>query len=263
MQAPDCGRDLPLAAPSRGENGKAGDATTPGTLVANVEQQAYFADVATKVVLPMFKAARQAVRAGLLVARSRRHPAQPGRQPRAGWCPASTGRPRSPPSATPTTTSRALLAALEELGLAGTTDVILTADHGFSTISKESATSSRRRRPTRTCRRAAAAGLRGASTSRTPSACTLLRSRREEAPLGSRPAAEQARQRADRRRSGRAGGRRRGQRRLGPHLPAERRQGARRPDRRGAPRSRTTSAACSSTTRSAASPARCRSRRST
>ena len=48
--------DLPLATPSRGDNGKTGDAKTPGTLVPNTAQQAYFADVATKVVLPMFKA---------------------------------------------------------------------------------------------------------------------------------------------------------------------------------------------------------------
>ena len=48
--------NLPLVAPSRGDNAKAGDAKTPGTLVANIAQQAYFADVATKVVLPMFKA---------------------------------------------------------------------------------------------------------------------------------------------------------------------------------------------------------------
>ena len=47
---------LPLATPSRGDNGKAGDARTPGTLVPNAAQQAYFADVATKVLLPMFKA---------------------------------------------------------------------------------------------------------------------------------------------------------------------------------------------------------------
>src|SRR5713226_8286409 len=46
---------LPLTAPSRGDNGKAGDAKTPGTLVPNIVQQAYFADVASKVVLPMFK----------------------------------------------------------------------------------------------------------------------------------------------------------------------------------------------------------------
>ena len=40
---------LPLTAPSRGDNGKT------VTNVANVAQQAYFADVTTKVVLPMFK----------------------------------------------------------------------------------------------------------------------------------------------------------------------------------------------------------------
>ena len=45
---------LPLATPPRGDNSKAGDAKTPGTTVANIAQQAYFADVATKVVLPMF-----------------------------------------------------------------------------------------------------------------------------------------------------------------------------------------------------------------
>src|SRR5437588_4132119 len=46
---------LPLTAPSRGDNGKSGDAKTPGTLVPNTTQQAYFANVASQVVLPMFK----------------------------------------------------------------------------------------------------------------------------------------------------------------------------------------------------------------
>ena len=46
---------LSPAAPSRGENGRAGDAKNPGTTVANVGQQDYFADIATKVVLPLFK----------------------------------------------------------------------------------------------------------------------------------------------------------------------------------------------------------------
>jgi hypothetical protein len=47
---------LPIEAPGRGDNGKGGNFKTPGTTVANVDQQTYFADVATKVVLPMFKA---------------------------------------------------------------------------------------------------------------------------------------------------------------------------------------------------------------
>src|SRR3954466_7216416 len=46
---------LPLVTTPRGENSKAGDAKTPGTTSANVPQQAYMADVAAKVVLPMFK----------------------------------------------------------------------------------------------------------------------------------------------------------------------------------------------------------------
>ncbi len=55
MQAALTKANLPLATPPRGDNGKAGDAKTPGTTVPNIAQQAYFADVATKVVLPMFK----------------------------------------------------------------------------------------------------------------------------------------------------------------------------------------------------------------
>src|SRR5215510_11014239 len=47
---------LPLTTPSRGDNGKVGDAKTPGTTVPNTAQQAYFADVASKVVLPIMKA---------------------------------------------------------------------------------------------------------------------------------------------------------------------------------------------------------------
>src|ERR1700704_1993609 len=39
---------LPLATPGRGENGRGGDFKTPGTTIANVVQQNYFADVAAK-----------------------------------------------------------------------------------------------------------------------------------------------------------------------------------------------------------------------
>src|SRR5712672_4771836 len=56
MQSALTKANLPLATPSRGDNGKSGDAKTPGTVVPNTEQQAYFADVASKIVLPMFKA---------------------------------------------------------------------------------------------------------------------------------------------------------------------------------------------------------------
>jgi len=46
---------LDVQAPTRGENGKAGDFQTPGTLVANTIQQTYFVNATTKVVLPLFK----------------------------------------------------------------------------------------------------------------------------------------------------------------------------------------------------------------
>src|SRR6202000_741561 len=45
----------PLTAPSRGENGQAGNSKAAGTTVANVVQQGYFADAAAKAVLAMFK----------------------------------------------------------------------------------------------------------------------------------------------------------------------------------------------------------------
>src|SRR5262249_1486269 len=53
MQAAMQAAGLPLTAPTRGDNGKVGSFNTPGTLAANGTQQAYFADVTTKVVLPL------------------------------------------------------------------------------------------------------------------------------------------------------------------------------------------------------------------
>ncbi|MDO9712927.1 nucleotide pyrophosphatase/phosphodiesterase family protein [Paracraurococcus lichenis] len=131
---------LPLVAPSRGENGKAGNAITPGTLVANIEQQAYFVQVATKVVLPLFK---ERGKPFLLVFWSRDPDAV---QHNHGD---SLGR-LVPGINGPTTLAgirnaddnlAALRRTLTELGLAGTTNILIAADHGFSTISKESATS--------------------------------------------------------------------------------------------------------------------------
>ena len=58
------------------------------------------------------------------------------------WCPGSTAPLRWRRSVTPTTISAQIRAALRDLGLLDTTDIIVAADHGFSTISKESRTSS-------------------------------------------------------------------------------------------------------------------------
>jgi Type I phosphodiesterase / nucleotide pyrophosphatase len=135
---------LPLVAPSRkdtpGDNANAGDFAKPGTLVANVVQQKYFADVAAKAVLPMFKARNKPF---VLVFWSRD---PDGTQHNQGdshlkLTPGING-PTSLASIKNADDNLAQLRkALDDLGLAATTDIVIAADHGFSTISKESKTS--------------------------------------------------------------------------------------------------------------------------
>ena len=132
--------NLPLAAPSRGDNAKAGDARTPGTTGANTSQQAYFADVATKVVLPMFKARNKPF---VLVFWSRD---PDGSQHNQGdslntVTPGINGPTSLAGIRNADDNLAQLRKALDDLGLAATTNIIITADHGFSTISKESKTS--------------------------------------------------------------------------------------------------------------------------
>jgi hypothetical protein len=131
---------LPDQAPTRGNNGQAGTNTTPGTTVANVDQQNYFAAVAADAVLPLFKSRGKPF---MLVFWSRD---PDGTQHNQGD---SLGRlipgingPTSMASVKNADDDLAkLLAALQAQGLDRDTDVIITSDHGFSTISKESATS--------------------------------------------------------------------------------------------------------------------------
>jgi len=135
---------LPLVAPSRkdtpGDNANAGTFEKPGTLVANLVQQKYFADVATKVVLPMFKVRNKPF---VLVLWSRD---PDGTQHNQGdshlkVTPGING-PTSLASIKNADDNLAQVRnALDELGLAATTDIVIAADHGFSTISKESRTS--------------------------------------------------------------------------------------------------------------------------
>jgi arylsulfatase A-like enzyme len=131
---------LPLATPGRGDNGKAGDAKTPGTTVANIEQQTYFADVATKVVLPMLKARNKPF---VMVYWSRD---PDGAQHNQGdsllkLVPGINGPTSHAAIRNADDNLKRLRDTLTELGLADTTNVIIAADHGFSTVSKESATS--------------------------------------------------------------------------------------------------------------------------
>jgi arylsulfatase A-like enzyme len=132
--------ELPLQTPGRGDNGRAGTSTTPGTLVANVEQQAYFSDIATKVVLPLFKARGKPF---VMVFWSRD---PDGSQHNQGdsllhLVPGINGPTSLASIRNADANLGQLMAALRDQGLADDTDVILTADHGFSTISKESASS--------------------------------------------------------------------------------------------------------------------------
>jgi Type I phosphodiesterase / nucleotide pyrophosphatase len=140
MKAAVANAGLPLATPSRGDNGKIGDANTPGTQVPNTAQQAYFVDVAAKVVLPLFKARNKPF---VLVFWSRD---PDGSQHNQGDS-LNTVEPgiNGPTSLAGIKNADNNLAqlrkALDELGLAADTNILIASDHGFSTISKESRTS--------------------------------------------------------------------------------------------------------------------------
>jgi arylsulfatase A-like enzyme len=131
---------LPIATPARGANGTPGNATTPGTKSANVVQQDYFAAVATRAVLPLFA---ERGKPFLLVFWSRD---PDGTQHNQGDSflalkPGINGQAALAAIRNADDDLGRLRAALAELGLAETTDIVVTADHGFATISKESATS--------------------------------------------------------------------------------------------------------------------------
>ena len=132
---------LPVVAPTRGANGNPGNVNKPGTLSANVVQQDYFASVTTRVVLPMF---RERNKPFLLVFWSRD---PDGTQHNQGdslntLTPGINGPTSLAAIRNADDNLARIRSALLELGLLDTTDIIVTSDHGFSTISKESRTSS-------------------------------------------------------------------------------------------------------------------------
>ena len=132
--------ELPLQAPTRGDNGKAGTNTVPGTTSANVDQQKYFTDVATKAVLPMFKERKK----GFVMVYWSRDP--DGTQHNQGdslgrLIPGINGPSSLAAIKKADDPLASLLACLKVQASVATTDVIITSDHGFATISKESATS--------------------------------------------------------------------------------------------------------------------------
>jgi Type I phosphodiesterase / nucleotide pyrophosphatase len=131
---------LTALTPARGDNGNAGDNKTPGTRTPNLVQQQYFLDMTLKVILPRFKAAN---RPFVLVYWARDPDATQHNQGDSlgAVVPGING----PTSSAVTLATDAALAAiaqgLDSLGLAVTTNIVVAADHGFSTISKVSKTS--------------------------------------------------------------------------------------------------------------------------
>ena len=115
----------PVAAPGRGDNG------VPGTFIPGLAQQQYFLEMTLKVVLPRFKA----LGLPFVLVYWNREP--DGTQHTQG-----DGGINGPTSMTAIRLADGALAAIEQalraLDLYDTTNIIVAADHGFSTIAKDS-----------------------------------------------------------------------------------------------------------------------------
>ncbi|MEJ6483406.1 nucleotide pyrophosphatase/phosphodiesterase family protein [Nostoc punctiforme UO1] len=131
---------IALKSPTRGDNGKSGNSTVPGTKVANIFQQQYFADITTKVLLPLFK---QRQKPFVLIYWSRD---PDGTQHNQGdslntLTPGINGPTSLAARQNVDQNLAQIRAVLKQLNLEASTNIFVTADHGFSTISKESKTS--------------------------------------------------------------------------------------------------------------------------
>ncbi len=119
----------------RNSNGFSGSNTIPGTAQANLKQQQYFTDVITRAILPTFKAQAKPF---ALVYWSRD---PDGSQHNQGdslnsLTPGINGPTSQAAVQNVDNNIKQVLDALEQLGLSDNIDVFVTADHGFSTISK-------------------------------------------------------------------------------------------------------------------------------
>lgn len=120
---------------TQASNSYTGDNQHPGTLAANVVQQQQFADALTQVVLPAFK---QNGRPFVIVFWSRD---PDGTQHNEGdslnsLIPGINGPTSKAAIKNADGNLAQILRALEREGLSSTTDIFVTADHGFDTISK-------------------------------------------------------------------------------------------------------------------------------
>ncbi len=131
---------LETKARDRGLNQWAGAYNMPGVIVANTYQQQWFVDVATKVVLPKFAKSGQPF---AMVYWSRD---PDGTQHNQGdslneVTPGINGPTSLAAVRNASDNLQALIDTLKALGVYENTDIFVTADHGFSTISRESKTS--------------------------------------------------------------------------------------------------------------------------
>ena len=131
---------LAAATPDRAANAAQGDFKTPGTKTTNAVQQDWYLGVATKVLLPRFKAAGKPF---VLVFWSRD---PDGTQHNTGdslgsLTPGINGPTSLAAIRNASDDLQTLRNTVKALGLEATTDIVVTADHGFSTVSKASATS--------------------------------------------------------------------------------------------------------------------------
>jgi hypothetical protein len=127
-------------APRRGDNGNFGDATTPGTWIPNLAQQQYFLEATVKAALPHFQDSGKPF---VLIFWSRD---PDGTQHNHGdsldtLSPGINGPTSLSAVRNADTALASIEAALKALGLYQRTNIVVAADHGFSTISKASATS--------------------------------------------------------------------------------------------------------------------------
>ena len=131
---------LAASPPRRGPEFSSGDFKTPGTLKVNVEQQDWFVAVATRVLIPRFKAQRKPF---VLVFWSLDPDgAQHGNGDSLNSLTPGINGPTSRAAIRNASNDlQALRDALKAQGLDATTDIVVTADHGFSTKSLESKTS--------------------------------------------------------------------------------------------------------------------------
>ncbi|MBY0561994.1 alkaline phosphatase family protein [Hyphomicrobium sp.] len=131
---------LPVEAPSRLTNKESGNSHEPGTKDANVVQQGYFAAALTRVVLPKFKSDGKP----FVIVFWSRDP--DGTQHNQGDSllklePGINGPTSMAAIRNADSNLAAIRRTLDDLQLSDTTDIVVSADHGFSTISKQSETS--------------------------------------------------------------------------------------------------------------------------